>query len=143
MRLHAGAFIRIVKASDEDDMTRNTDFEVIVEGGTIACRIRDASYFRYRDITIRNWLASGAKTEADKIIEGYGRWMFYGWAANTILRWVLISLDVVRQGQMIQQGRVSGQIRHNKDGITSFVVLPLEQLRQSGAIEASCNVWED
>ena len=68
----------------------------------IACRVRSDEYLaRYPwDITIRSKLDSGVKTEFNKIVEGWGDWLFYGHAArdaSTVEYWMLIDLAVWRE----------------------------------------------
>jgi hypothetical protein len=67
----------------------------------IAVRVRRhgvASMFPYQ-FTIRAKVASGAKTELAKIIEGHGDWMFYGHynaAGDGFSLWWLLDLAVFR-----------------------------------------------
>ncbi len=137
LRSNAATFVKIAEASPEDDARHNTDFVVKVEGGEVSCRIRDSKYRKYQDITIRNSRATGAQTEADKILLGYGRWMFYGFAQNGLIgEWLLVSLDCVREKAIIQRVRQAGRIRANRDGGSTLLSIPLRWLRDSGAIVA-------
>lgn len=86
----------------------------------IACRVRRSTYKdRYPyDITIRSKRDNGLETELEKIMKGYGDWLFYGHADSNekdaaISRWFLVDLDAFRHH--INTGAV--QVKHiaNKD----------------------------
>lgn len=75
----------------------------------IACRVRSDEYLaRYPwDITIRSKLDSGVKTEFNKIVEGWGDWLFYGHEDpekhGHFRRWFLIDLHEFR-AELIRDG---------------------------------------
>jgi hypothetical protein len=91
---------------------------------TLACRVRRAGFLpAYRNqFTIRCHRDSGAKTELEKITEGWGDWMFYGHsnaAESDFDLWWLLDLSawrahLIRDKGSIKRGKVS-----NGDG-TSF-----------------------
>ena len=99
---HLTKIVRIDIAPFSEDVERNTDLIVLrLDGVRVACRIRKFVYFEQYggEFTIRNKTASGNKTELDKIREGWGDYLFYGWAnqAETKLHgWTLGSIDVLR-----------------------------------------------
>ena len=68
----------------------------------VGCRIRRAGYWdRYPwQFTIRSKLPSGAATELEKIIEGWGDWLFYGHQAYAgsidVSKWFVIDLHNFR-----------------------------------------------
>ncbi|NCC68746.1 MAG: hypothetical protein EOM14_11245 [Clostridia bacterium] len=69
----------------------------------IAARVRRFGYAdRYPwEFTIRSHRDSGAKTELQKIVDGFGDWMFYGHAGimpGEIDRWFVIDLAKFRAG---------------------------------------------
>lgn len=74
---------------------------------TVACRIRRPGYLeRFGwQFTIRSQRDSGAKTELAKITEGWGDWLFYGFASSeevgVLSRWFLVDLHSWR-AQMIR-----------------------------------------
>jgi len=75
---------------------------------TIACRVRRYGYAeRYPwDVTIRSKRDSGARTELEKIVEGWADWMFYGHASEdpgALLRWLLLDLHVWRR-EFVREG---------------------------------------
>ena len=86
-------------ASFELDAKEATDLLVLTARDMrIGCRIRRAGYAeRYPwEFTIRSKRDSGAKTEMEKIIQGWGDWMFYAHAEHndllSLCRWFLINL---------------------------------------------------
>jgi hypothetical protein len=108
---------------------------------TIACRVRRPGYaerFPW-DFTLRSKLDSGAKTELDKIIEGFGDWMLYGHAGDysRLARWLLIDLRALRAA-MISPEHNPRSLRHtpNGDG-TYFVSYNVRTLPPSVVIDSS------
>ena len=69
-------------ADRDEDTLRNTDLITLkLRGGLrIACRIRKHEYLsRYADeFTLRCSRPSGAETEIDKLLSGWGDYLFYG-----------------------------------------------------------------
>lgn len=86
----------------EEDMRRNTDLIVLkLDAIRIACRVRRYQYLAaYGDeFTIRAALPSGTQTELSKIIEGWGQYLFYGFATQEeteLAAWVLGDLNAFR-----------------------------------------------
>lgn len=122
------AHCMIDAASFEQDTKEATDFVVLRSParGMIAARVRkpDGDYAtRYPwDFTIRSKLDSGTKTELEKIMEGFGDWLFYGHAdkQDNIHLWWLIDLELLRQDlKNIGMKNLRGQ-KANGDG-TFFV----------------------
>jgi hypothetical protein len=99
---HLAKIVRIDIAPFGEDVERNTDLIVLrLDGVRVACRVRKFLYFDSYggEFTVRNKTASGNKTELDKIREGWGDYLFYGWAnqAETKLYgWTLGDLEVLR-----------------------------------------------
>lgn len=68
----------------------------------IAARVRRASKYidRYRyEFTLRSKVGSGASTEMEKIVNGLGDWLFYGFAEEDgieIKNWWIIDLAAFR-----------------------------------------------
>lgn len=85
----------------EEDQERNTDLMVVkMEAVRIACRVRNHSYLSayHHEFTIRSSRPSGTKTEFQKIFDGWGDYMFYGFGEGKILtHWNLFDLDVFRK----------------------------------------------
>ena len=118
---------------------------------TIACRIRRHGYAdRYPwDITIRSRRDSGARTELEKIVEGWADWMFYGHASldpGALDRWVLIDLSIWRR-EFIREGlrttlgykpKLGGVAKpqSNGDG-THFVAFDLQRFPRDTIIASS------
>ena len=100
--LHLTGGAPVEEASIEEDQKRHTDLIVLkMESLRIACRVRDTKfYIQYPDeITIRSIVPSGAKTELQKVIEGWGDYMFYGFSnedETELCAWKLCDLNVFR-----------------------------------------------
>lgn len=121
---------------------------------TIACRIRRHGYAdRYPwDITIRSKRDSGARTELEKIVEGWADWFFYGHAAldhGALDRWVLLDLSLFRRefireglrqalGMQPRMGPVAKRQR-NGDG-THFVAFDIRRFPSETVIATSHDV---
>jgi hypothetical protein len=101
----------------------------------IACRVRKYEYWqRYPDeFTIRSYLPSGMPTELTKIMNGYGDYLFYGFADSketTLLAWTLGDLTVFRSWMTENWHRYSmihGTERCNFDG-KRFYVFDIKRL---------------
>ena len=121
---------------------------------TIACRVRRHGYAaRYPwDITIRSKRDSGARTELEKIVEGWADWFFYGHASldpGALDRWVLLDLSLFRRefireglrvalGKPPRLGRIA-QAQHNGDG-THFVAFDVRRVPRETVIACSHDV---
>lgn len=112
----------------EKDEQQATDLVVIqAKNLSIACRVRRPGYAeRYPyEFTIRNKRDSGTKTELDKLIDGFGDWMFYGHSnadEDDVCRWMLLNLDVWRSA-LIRRDHRNNLVfsrQNNGDG-THFV----------------------
>ncbi len=89
-------------APDYHDMHKATDLMMLnAMDKRIAVRVRrygNAHIYPYQ-FTIRAKVASGAKTELAKIVEGHGDWMFYGHAnqvGDGFSLWWLLDLNAFR-----------------------------------------------
>src|SRR3990167_1319494 len=120
-------FIPIVKQIVGPYLLEPAPFELDVNEATdllvfrardmrIAARVRRPEFvdkFPWQ-FTIRSRVASGAKTEFAKIIEGWGDWFFYGFAYEGdggIQRWMIVDLHAFRAA-LIQRKR--GCPRHDE-----------------------------
>lgn len=116
----------IVEAPLEEDRNRNTDLIVLrLEAVRIACRVRRFGYLQRcgDEFTIRTANPSGARTELDKVMDGWGDFMLYGFCDPTethLQRWTLIDLSVFRRWvaeHLFQtNGRLPGTPFGNDDG---------------------------
>jgi hypothetical protein len=111
-----------VEADDMVDKKENADLVLRLPGrGDIAVRIREYKYFQpYKyEITIRSYRAGKHKTEMDKLLEGRGLWMFYGFATEDKKRikdWTIISLDAFRAARLKRLIVPCSPDRDNGDG---------------------------
>ena len=90
-------------ASAYDDTNRNTDIITFFVGkARVACRARRNSYLARFDhqFTIRVLRLSGAKTELDKLLAGWGDFILYGFSNHEetdLEQWILGDLQVLRE----------------------------------------------
>ena len=120
-------------ASLEVDCNQAADLIVLnAQPISIACRIRRPGFAsNYGDqFTLRCHRDNGAKTELEKIVEGFGTWMFYGHSSvdeRSICRWMLIDLKAFRahlirerchlgEGLANRSGGIRSGIKSNGDG---------------------------
>lgn len=111
-------------ASQEMDVQNATDLTVLlVQNKQIAARVRREGKYvaRYGDeVTIRTQRETGAATELEKILAGFGHWLFYGFGRpdNSIGRWHIIDLDMLRRiharnGHIFEAGNKFGYVTHH------------------------------
>ena len=136
----------------EDDAFRNTDLMVLnaANESRIGVRIRRPDYWpQYADeFTIRSGRHNGTKTELRKILEGWGRYFFYGIAddAEEHLRcYFLGDLNVFR-GYFVDHvvrysGAVPGVEKSNHDGSSVFRVFKIADMPSHP--ERFCVLWHD
>jgi len=91
------------EAPPEMDMREATDLVVLkARDMRVGCRVRRPHYWdKYGwQFTIRSQSYSGLPTELDKIIQGWGDWLFFGFQHSersiSILRWYVIDLHHFR-----------------------------------------------
>lgn len=112
----------VVVADLEEDYARFTDIIVQYAGGEfdrVGFRVRGVGYHpKYQhDFTIRMARPSGFLTEIDKIMEGWGDYLFYAHAGKgdgTLLAWFLGDLSVFRQWYR-DGGRPSSLLRDSSN----------------------------
>lgn len=128
------------ESSFEVDTQQAADLVVMnARDKTIACRVRRPGYAdKYgHEFTIRAKRDTGAKTELEKIIDGFGDWMFYGHAHSdgmSVCRWMVISLPALRAA-IIRKQAIALK-KSNGDG-THFVAFDVRALPESCVISAS------
>lgn len=119
-------------ASDEDDINKATDLIVLkIDLVRILYRIRRYDYLiQYgQQFTIRyDRPISGNKTEFEKIIEGYGNYMFYGFLnkeETKICYYHLLDLNIFRHWIYEEirknKGILPGFLKLNKNGSSNFL----------------------
>lgn len=124
-------------AEPDDDALRNTDLLTLCLPGEvrIACRIRRFQYLQlYPDeFTLRCSVPSGRDTEIDKLLDGWGNLLFYGFAnadETDLAAWFIGDLAVFRTWtawHRRQFGRWPGQLRDNRDG-TRFMAFCVSEI---------------
>jgi len=126
-------------SSFEVDTKQATDL-VVFRGRdqTIASRCRRYGYaekYPY-EFTIRSARDSGATTELEKIVNGFGDWMFYGHASATGVsfdRWMVINLHHFRAALISHSMQIVYQQKSNQDG-THFVSFDVRSFPENPAI---------
>ncbi len=133
-------------APSELDLERATDYLLTLKSETqdilVACRVRDLESFKkYGDITIRSRRLSGAKTELEKLAEGFGDIYFYGWGiVPNISEYVVWSLDAMRPILQLRYYLLKkGEIVEipNIDGRSWFIAISHFTLENNRAIISS------
>lgn len=132
LRENAIYFMDIEIADDYKDAKESTDLIVSVKGGAdVAVRTRFASC-QFRDFTIRSRSFCGGETEIHKLRKGFAKWYLYAWELNNgLYEWILVDLDRVRQNDLLDKNWMGKQ---NADGQTQFIIIPLKELWDVGAI---------
>jgi len=131
------------EASFEVDTKQATDLIVLnARNKMIAARVRRSGYAnKYGfEFTIRSHRDSGAKTELQKVVDGFADWMFYGHADGDtagILRWMVIDLDALRAALIRHQYKPMKQ--SNGDG-THFVAFDVRQLPGNCIVASSFEI---
>lgn len=116
------AAVFVCPAPDHEDMHEATDLMVLtVRPFRVACRMRKYKYWTNeawrQQFTIRAGLPSGAKTEFDKIVDGWGDFMFYGFAdeaGESVHEARILNLNVFRAALI--RSEVPWQSVPNEDG---------------------------
>lgn len=122
------------------DTKQATDLIVLnARDKMIAARVRRSGYAdRYPyEFTIRAKRDSGARTELEKIVDGFADWMFYGHADGStsgISRWMVINLAALRAALIRKKAPYLKQ--SNGDG-THFIAFDIRNLPQDCLI--ACN----
>jgi len=119
----------IQTSPDVEDMQHNTDLMVLNNRPhRYAVRIRKNRYSKWADqFTIRSGLRSDIPTEFDKIIDGFGDYMFYGIAnseRDDLVCYSIIDLDVFRNH--LGDSTVHAQVMENQDE-TKFLFFSYDQ----------------
>ena len=135
----------IAEAPTEEDRDHNTDLIVLrMDSVRIACRIRRYEYLLTypNDITIRRSRPSGKKSELSKIIEGWGNYMFYGFADRAekeLAQWRVLSLNAFRLWlgrSLVKNHRLPGTQKMNHDGSSDFIAFPVADMPRSVVVES-------
>jgi len=146
-------FYFIGPANEEEDQFRNTDLVVLkMNAIRIACRIRRNEFLQKyaNEFTIRAGRPSGVKTELAKIIEGWGDYLFYGFAnqsETSLDAWILGDLTAFRawytRAIIHSKGQVPGSFHVNPDKSSSFFAFDLDDMPENfivGAKKGAPNV---
>lgn len=137
LRSYGGHMISVSVADKQMDMTEATDLVLSISGNiTVALRVRDVSTIPQgrREWTIRSWLASGQKTEIDKLRDGFCDWYLYAWASGErIIEWMIIDLQATRESGYLF---INFDVIKNRDNRTGFSCIPAVVLHNKGFLPA-------
>lgn len=132
----------------ELDRKENTDLLVLGREVRVAVRIRANRYeARYGDeFTLRSGRPSGAKTELQKVLDGFGDYFLYGFRSKyepgRLSSWVLGDLDVFRRWYAEHED--AGTPMQNRQGPvddrTWFRAFRIDELPDDFVIERRCLV---
>ena len=118
----------------EEDQKHNTDLMVLcMKPLRIACRVRREEYrMRYpNEFTIRS-SRPDVRTELEKMLEGWGTHLFYGFSDGVKLTaWTLADLSVFRSwwcDYVARCGWPPGRYFENADGSSGFKVFEWSEL---------------
>lgn len=78
----------VVEATPEEDMRHNTDMIVLADcGARISCRVRQCKQWSIKnyknEFTMRCSTPAGGRTEIEKVLNGWGDYFLYGFAAES------------------------------------------------------------
>ena len=138
------------------DQRENTDLMVLDahENIRVAARVRKFGYFAGfgHDVTFRHARANGAETEFAKLVNGFGRYFFYGHAnaeATDIPDWMVLDLNRFR-GALIKESlshmpeplRMKFVRQDNFDNETSFLAYDIRTFPKGIIVSMSASVTE-
>ncbi len=128
----------IHEADVKEDALRNTDLVTLAMQGQqrIACRIRRHRYLKdhFQEFTLRCSLRSERQTEFDKLLQGWGDFLFYGFANETetgLAQWFIGDLEIFRRWlrhHHDRHGEWPGVVVGNSDGSSRFRVFSLRDM---------------
>ena len=126
-------------ATFQEDVKEATDLVVDISGPKrLAIRVRRPGYWeRYgHHITIREWNASPI-AEQQKIMAGWGDWMFYGHLGDFggIAEYVMVDLDVYRD--LFARDMLTTGTRANMDGRTGLRWVDVRSFTEPGILSYS------
>jgi hypothetical protein len=125
-------------APADEDALRNTDLITLsMRGGLrVACRIRKHEYLaKYGDeFTLRCSRPSGRDTEIDKLLDGWGDYIFYGFSDEhhrRLAAWLVGDLRILREwiaSYHRDHKAWPGEIKANRDGSSQFLVFRISDV---------------
>lgn len=139
LKENAKHIVNIAVAPYRDDVHRATDYIIEVKNVTIAARVRREMYGgMFCDWTIRSKRVSRAKTELEKLKEGFARWYLYCWTTNRVISsWVIIDLDAIRKDNVLER---VWEEKTNRDKQTQFILIPVVWLKTRGYLVSYHNI---
>ena len=119
-----------IKVSSLSDDTYRAQDLYTVEGVTIAVRVRDSSYMKYKDeFTVRVGRPKSGEDQGElkKIKRGFGNYYLYGFTENKkVVHWTLINLEKFREYLDSDEYEVPVKIT-NKDDSSWFSPFKIQE----------------
>ena len=131
----------------EVDMAEATDMLILrAKDMRIGCRVRRADYVGFKhQFTLRSKRDNGATTELAKVIDGWGDWLFYGFAEDNNLPalsyWHVIDLHAWRAHMIRDKRPIKRGEMPNGDG-THFMWFDVQSFPPNPPILIASNVFE-
>lgn len=125
-------FTNFTESTIDQDMFECFDAVFSFPDVKIPIRIRNYSYQKYLDFTIRSRTRYGNKTEIDKLKEGFGDYYFYCWLNESnvrIERYMIIDLNAFRKDVI----HTPDSEMSNTDG-SGFVTFKLYRIIQTSVM---------
>lgn len=83
-KISLGDIISVREGNEKEDLEMVTDLVIYLESGDIAVRImRPGAWKEYKNILFRKSRPTGAKTEVEKLKDGFADYYFYMWDSDT------------------------------------------------------------
>lgn len=138
VRKVAGKIITIEQSDALRDRRNGVDYEVSVSGGDIACRVRRADRFSFRDFTITTSRPSGVTPEIEKIRTPQGpRWYLYAWAARgRFAEWIFADVAKLVESGLLDRAADEQHLKKCNDG-SVFLFIPVADLVAADVLVAS------
>lgn len=135
VRKVAGKIVSIQASDEVKDRRDGVDYEVAVSGGNVACRIRRADKYTFRDLTLTVSRPSGVRPEIEKLSSASGpAWYLYAWAhAGRFVEWMFVDVGKLRKSGLLARSQDAAYCRRSPDG-SAFLFIPVPDLFEAGAI---------
>lgn len=136
----------VVDATELEDCKIATDLVVLTADSVrIACRIRRHRYLENcgSEFTLRLSQSSGMRTELEKILRGWGDYLFYGFSDEHevgLARYFIGDLSVFRRWFVQERAarqRLPGRVLTNTDRRTQLIAFALQDLPPEFVVASS------
>lgn len=122
--------MKLIPSTEYEDFQLSYDMKLDAGRFELSVRIRQYSYLRYKDFTIRTRSKNGGLCEYDKLIQGKGQTYFYGWMNQDQTRladWIIVDINKIRAHLH------EGEDKKNPDG-TMFKAYKIAWIQDLGGL---------